>query len=53
VARHQRHAAAYPDDAAHLDDTAPVPNPCTGHLPNLTASPGSGRIDIRHQSGPT
>ena len=50
VARHQRHAAAFLDDA-YLDDIEPVPNPFTGHLLNLTAGPG--RIDIRHRSGPT
>ena len=53
VARHQRHAAAFLDDATYLDDIEPVPNPFTGHLPNRTAGPGRGPIDVRHRSGPT
>ncbi len=53
VARHQRHAAAFLDDATYLDDIEPVPNPFTGRLLNLTAGPGRGRIDVRHRSGPT
>jgi hypothetical protein len=53
LARHQRYAAAFLDDAAYLDDVAPAPNACTGHLLTRTASPGGGRIDVRHRSGPT
>jgi len=53
AARHQRHAAAFLDDATYLDDIEPVPNPFTGHLPNRTAGPGRGPIDVRHRSGPT
>ena len=53
VDNNQRHAAAFLDDATYLDDIEPVPNPFTGHLLNLTAGPGRGRIDVRHRSGPT